>query len=157
MKKQLLSILAASAFLSSMAQIATFSNQTALLPTTTYSSGNSIAVCDMNGDFKDDIVRTDNTDMSICYQGIPNGAFTETVFPYSDPQGNTGLDSPWGMCVGDFNNDGFNDVLWGEGSSVRMMKWNGVDYTGECVSTSTGAGYIFVQGSNFFDINNDGW
>jgi hypothetical protein len=159
MKKLLPTLLVATGFIFTQlpAQISIFSNQTALLPTTTYSSGNSIGVVDMNGDFKDDIVRTDNTSMSVCYQTTPNGNFTETNYNYSDPQGNTSLSSPWGMCVGDVNNDGVNDVLWGENGTTRMMYWNGSGYTCENVTTTTSSGYIFVQGANYFDINNDGY
>lgn len=129
------------------AQAFTFSNQTSLLPTSTFSSGNSIGVCDMNNDKKDDIVRTNNSNMNICtWQS--NGSFDTATHTFS-------LSSPWGMCVGDVNNDGFNDVQWGEGASSRLMVWNGSGYTGSNVTTATGAGSIFVQGCNFFDINND--
>ena len=139
-------VLAAPAML--VAQSIPFTNQTALLPTATYSSGNSIAVCDMDGDHHDDIVRSDNTTMSICtWQG--SGSFIENTYTYN-------LSSPWGMCVGDINNDGRNDVHWGDNGSARLMVWNGTGFTGSNVSTNTGAGYIFVQGCNFHDINNDG-
>lgn len=136
--------------LSVAAQSIPFINQTSLLSTTAYSSGNAIAVCDMNNDGKDDIVRSDNTTMSIEYQTTPNAAFTTGSYAYN-------LSSPWGMCVGDVNNDGFNDALWGDNGATRMMVWNGSGYTGTNVSTATGAGFIFVQGCNYFDINNDAY
>lgn len=125
-----------------------FTNQTSLLTTTSYSSGNSIAVCDMNNDKKDDIVRSDNTTMAIQFQGNANGAFTGGTYTYN-------LSNPWGMCVADINNDGFNDALWGDNGAVRMMTWNGSGYTGDNISTLTGSGFIFVQGATFFDVNND--
>lgn len=134
--------------LSANAQSIPFVNQTSLLTTTSYSSGNAIGVVDMNNDKKDDIVRSDNTTMEIQYQGNANGAFTSGQYPYN-------LSAPWGMCVADVNNDGFNDALWGDAGSTRMMVWNGSGYTGTNVSNNTSAGYIFVQGCNFFDINND--
>ncbi len=128
-------------------QIAFVDQTAALLPNATFSSGNSIAVCDMNGDKKDDIVRTDNADMSILtWQAAGN--FISNTYTYA-------LSSPWGMCVGDINNDGMNDVHWGEGASARLMVWNGSGYTGSNVTTLTGAGSIFVQGCNFHDVNND--
>ncbi len=102
----------------------------------------------MNGDFKDDIVRTDNTDMSVCTWQLA-GNFVQQTYTYN-------LSSPWGMCVGDVNNDGYNDVHWGDNGASRLMVWNGTGYTGSNVTTLTSAGYIFVQGCNFHDVNNDG-
>lgn len=131
-----------------IAQSIPFTNQTNLLPSTTYSSGNAIGVCDMDGDHHDDIVRSDNTTMSICtWQG--SGNFVENTYTYN-------LSSPWGMCVGDINNDGRNDVHWGDNGNSRLMVWNGTTFVGSDVTTATSAGYIFVQGCNFHDINNDG-
>ncbi len=134
--------------MSASAQSIPFVNQTSLLTNTSYSSGNAIGVVDMNNDKKDDIVRSDNTTMEIQYQGNANGAFTSGQYTYN-------LSSPWGMCVADVNNDGFNDALWGDNGATRMMVWNGSGYTGTNVTNNTSAGYIFVQGCNFFDINND--
>lgn len=134
--------------LSANAQSIPFVNQTSLLTTTSYSSGNAIGVVDMNNDKKDDIVRSDNTTMDIQYQGNANGAFTSGQYTYN-------LSGPWGMCVADVNNDGFNDALWGDNGATRMLVWNGSGYTGSNVTNNTSAGYIFVQGCNFFDINND--
>jgi hypothetical protein len=126
-----------------------FVDATSLIQSPNFFSGNSIGVCDMNGDKKDDIVRTDNDDMTICYWQS-GGNFIDSTYTYA-------LSDPWGMCVGDVNNDGFNDVQWGEGASSRLMVYNGSGgYTGSNVSTLTGAGSIFVQGCNFQDINNDG-
>ncbi|TND08735.1 MAG: ASPIC/UnbV domain-containing protein [Bacteroidetes bacterium] len=131
------------------AQQIPFTNQTSLLPSTTYRSGNAIGVVDMNNDKKDDIVRSNNTTMSICTQNAPNANFTEATHTYN-------LSSPWGMCVADVNNDSYNDALWGDNGATRMMYWNGSGYTGQNVSTVTSSGSIFVQGCNYFDINNDG-
>jgi hypothetical protein len=134
------------------AQIA-FIDQTSLLPTsTTFHSGNSLGVCDMNNDGKDDIVRANgNSQMFIDYQQLPNATFTEANFP------NT-FGSPWGMCVGDFDNNGFNDVFWGPNGQGRVLSADatGSSYTTTDVTTLTGAGSVFTQGCNFADINNDG-
>ncbi|MGL4599512.1 MAG: FG-GAP-like repeat-containing protein [Bacteroidia bacterium] len=128
-----------------------FSNQTPLLPTTTFHSGNAIGVCDMNGDGKDDIVRaSQNTTMYIEYQGTSNGNFTESSF-------NNTFGSPWGMCIGDVDNNGKNDVLWGNGSSTYILVADNMAtaYTGTNVSSATGAGNIFVQGANFAPVTQD--
>jgi hypothetical protein len=135
------------------AQSIPFTNQTSLLPTTTFHSGNAVAVVDMNGDFKDDIVRASgNATMFIEYQQAPNAAFTESSF--SNTFGN-----PWGMCVADIDNNGYNDVFYGTSSNSRILNANasGTAYSTVQVNTLTGAGSIFVQGCNFADINNDGY
>ncbi len=125
-----------------------FTNQTSLLPSASFHSGNAVGVCDMNGDFKDDIVRSDNTTMYIETQTTPNATFTEQSHTYN-------LSSPWGMCVADVNNDGYNDAMFGDNGSARLLTWNGSGYTGSNVTTLAGATSIFVQGCNFFDIDND--
>jgi hypothetical protein len=130
------------------AQQIPFTDQSSLLPSG-LSSGNSIAVCDMNNDGKDDIVRaSQNVTMFIDYQQAPNALFTEQSF-------SNYLDDPWAMCVGDVNNDMYNDVMWG-GGSVYVYLWNGSQYVGGNATTAAGQNYIFVQGTNFADVNNDG-
>lgn len=115
------------------------------------SSGNAIGVCDMDGDRKDDIVRgVGNVTQYIEYQAAPNAAFTESSYA-------NGIGDPWGMCVGDVNNDGFNDVLWGDYGNTIVLKRNGANYTDENITNTTAASFIFVQGCNFSDINNDGF
>ena len=105
----------------------------------------------MNGDKKDDIVRaSQNATQFVETQQAPNDTFTE-----ASSAANIG--DPWGMCVGDVNNDGFNDVLWGDFGATRILTWNGSGYTGTDVTSSTSAGFIFVQGCNFQDIDNDGF
>lgn len=122
-----------------------------LLPTATFHSGNAVGVVDMNGDGLDDIVRAaNNSTMYIDYQTAGGGIFTEASFANN-------IGDPWGMCVGDVNNDGMNDVLWGDNGAARMLVWNGTDFTGTNISSATGAGYLFTQGANMFDIDNDGF
>ncbi len=130
-----------------------FIDQSSLFVTPVFHSGNAVGVCDMNNDGKDDVVRaSNNATMYIEYQGVANGNFTEASFP------SAAIGDPWGMCVGDYDNNGFNDVLWGDYGSTRILTADatGSNYTSDNVSTNTGAGFIFVQGCNFFDINNDG-
>ena len=79
MKKQLLlsSIFVASAFLLN-AQSITFADQSSTTtPTTNFHSGDGVGICDMNGDFKDDIIRAqNNAAMYIETQNAPNAMFT---------------------------------------------------------------------------------
>lgn len=131
----------------------TFSNQSALLPTVLFRSGNGIAVCDMNNDGKDDIVRAQyNAQQYVEFQTMPNDTFTELSSPSAS------IGDPWGMCTGDINNDGFNDVAWADGYGyTRVLHWNGSNYTATNVTTLTGAVVDFPQGNNLHDINNDGF
>jgi hypothetical protein len=131
------------------AQQIPFVNKTLLLPTAVH-GGNSIAVCDMNNDGKDDIVRAANGNAAqmIDYQAAANDTFTESLFAGT-------IGDPWALCVGDYDNNGFNDVMWGDYGSIRMMQADatGSSYTSTEISDTN---FIFVQGCNFFDINNDG-
>ncbi|MEO5641679.1 MAG: FG-GAP-like repeat-containing protein [Bacteroidia bacterium] len=133
------------------AQQIPFVNKTMLLPSAVFHSGNAIGVCDMNNDGKDDIIRaSQNTTQFIDYQQAPNDTFTEANFAGQ-------IGDPWGMCVGDVDNNGFNDVLWGDYGSVIIMEANttGTDYVSTNISVLAPS-FIYVQGCNFSDINNDG-
>jgi hypothetical protein len=136
--------------------ITPFSDQTALLPTQNFRSGNAVGVVDMNGDFKDDIVRDSaNRIMYVEFQQAPNANFTEVR---TSAQIGGGTSWPWGLCVGDYNNDGFNDVFQGTGNTAFMLTSNSATtYTSVNMSSTFGGGSVFTQGCNFFDIDNDGF
>ncbi|HYG50726.1 MAG TPA: VCBS repeat-containing protein, partial [Flavobacteriales bacterium] len=129
-----------------------FIDVTDTLPTPVLHSGNAVGVVDLNNDGLDDIIRTDfNTTMVVELQGS-TGTWTEHSFP------GVTIGDPWGMCAGDYNNDGLTDLLWGDVSTTYILTnaSGASSFTSLDVSTSTGAGSIFVQGANFFDINNNG-
>ncbi|HLP95999.1 MAG TPA: FG-GAP-like repeat-containing protein [Saprospiraceae bacterium] len=127
-----------------------FTNQTNLLTPIEHFSGVAIAVCDMNGDGLDDIVRlSQGTDLNIQYQTLPNQPFTASI-TYPLPG-----DDTWGMCTADFNNDGLGDVLSGgrqNGIKFTKSKPDGT-FSAQIVTSPV----TFVQCVNFADINNDGW
>jgi len=111
--------------------------------------GYNNCIVDMNGDYKDDIVSAiSTTQLAITYQQA-GGTFTTTT--YTVP--NTSVLPSWSIAAGDYDGNGYNDLIYGSGSGVVFLKAN-----------STGTGYTsdrktqnyLVQRTNFVDINNDG-
>ena len=135
------------------------SESTILVPTTpvtytsqtvsTINSGYNICVVDMNGDYKDDIVGISAANMKIHYQTYTPGTYTVTDYPLSG----TVLQPNWSMAAGDYNKDGFNDIVLGNGSGATILTSNS---TGTAYATNTPGQYIFSQRTNFSDLNNDG-
>ena len=105
-------------------------------------------VVDMNGDYLDDIVTVDANNLNIHYQQV-GGGFTATNIATT-----TADDVPsWSISAGDFNKDGFNDLLYGGGTGASFIASNA---TGTAYTVTSNPEYIFSQRSNFVDINNDG-
>ncbi|WP_051604374.1 FG-GAP-like repeat-containing protein [Flavobacterium sasangense] len=115
----------------------------------TINSGYNICVVDMNGDYKDDIVGISAANMRIHYQTSTPGTYTVTDYPLSG----TVLQPNWSMAAGDYNRDGFNDLVLGNGSGATILTSNS---TGTAYTTYTPGQYIFSQRTNFSDLNNDG-
>lgn len=106
-------------------------------------------IVDMNGDYKDDIVSAvSTTSMAISYQQT-GGTFTTTTFTLS----NTTITPSWSIAAGDYDNNGYNDLVWGSGSGVTFLKANS---NGTAYSTDRKAQNYLVQRTNFVDINDDG-
>ena len=114
----------------------------------TINSTYNLCVVDMNGDRKDDIAGVSANNLRIHYQGA-GGTFTNTDFPIT---GTSNMPS-WSLAAGDYNKDGYNDIILGGGSAVTFWKSNstGTAYTNESFSQ-----YVFCQRTNFVDLNNDG-
>ncbi|MCB9315015.1 MAG: VCBS repeat-containing protein [Lewinellaceae bacterium] len=128
-----------------------FTKQTHLLSPEKHYSGVAIAVLDMNGDGRDDIVRMNQGyQISVEYQNGPGEAFRhQSVL-------NLQTDSQWGICVADVDNNGIPDILTGGYyDGIKIIRGN-TDGTAFSV-TSIDEPETFVQGVNFADINNDGW
>lgn len=115
----------------------------------TINSQYNICVVDMNGDYKDDIVGISANNMRVHLQTSTPGTFTVTDFPLA---GNVLLPN-WSMAAGDYNKDGFNDIVLGNGSGATILTSNS---TGTAYTVNTPGQYIFSQRTNFSDLNNDG-
>ncbi|GEP52037.1 hypothetical protein FNO01nite_27090 [Flavobacterium noncentrifugens] len=105
-------------------------------------------VVDMNNDYLDDIVGTTGNNIRIHYQNA-DGTFTQTNIPTATAE-NTAF---WSIAAGDYNKDGYNDLLYGGGNGLTLMESNA---TGTAFTKHTPGQYIFCQRTNFIDINNDG-
>jgi hypothetical protein len=131
-----------------LAPIVTPINYTSQVISTINSTYN-ICVVDMNGDGIDDIVGVSSQNLKIHYQQ-PGGTFSISSFSVSG----TGTTLPsWSIAAGDYNRDGYNDLLFGAGGGPSFWESNstGTAY----ISKTTGTSYL-CQRTNFIDVNNDG-
>lgn len=106
-------------------------------------------VVDMNGDYLDDIVSVISaTQINIAYQQA-NGTFNNVN--YTIPT--TSITPSWSIAAGDYDNNGFNDLIYGSSSGVAFVKANatGTGYTSDRKTQS-----YLTQRTNFIDINKDG-
>ena len=128
-----------------------FANANDRLAVPNVRSGVAIAVADMNGDGLDDIVRlSQGRILMIEFQQAGGGQFLNYTF------GQIANQSQWSICVGDLDNDGFNEILTGgryDGVKLIRTQDGGASYA---VSTLPGPN-MFVQATNLVDINNDGF
>lgn len=118
------------------------------LPQTISTSSTICCVADMDGDYLDDILTVETNQMTVQRQ-LPTGGFTPIVYPLPALTTTPG----WSIAAGDFNKDGFNDVVFGNSNRLTVIKSNagGTSYTEVPYPQS-----IFTQRTNFVDINNDG-
>lgn len=109
-------------------------------------TGDGRAIVDMNNDFLDDIVSITSTNINIFYQ-------TNTGFNEVNYQTENASFPSWSLAAADYDANGYNDLLYGNGSYVTFMRAND---TGTAYAKVNGAPGVFSQRSNFVDINNDG-
>ncbi len=118
-------------------------------PVAGIAGGYNNCIADMNGDYRDDIVSAiSTTQLAISYQQV-GGGFTTSTYAVS----NTSVLPSWSIAAGDYDNNGYNDLIYGSGSGVVFLKANsdGTAYTTDRKTQS-----YLVQRTNFVDINNDG-
>ncbi|WP_412987308.1 FG-GAP-like repeat-containing protein [Pontimicrobium sp. IMCC45349] len=111
-------------------------------------SGSDRGVVDMNNDGLDDLVSVTTTNININYQ-LAGGGFNSVNIGTTSADN----DASWSMAAGDFDKNGYNDLLYGGGSGVTFMQANS---DGTAFTEISGSEYVFSQRSNFIDINNDG-
>lgn len=122
----------------------TFTTQSVSNP----SGSSSRGFVDLNGDFLDDIVTIQPTKINISYQ-LPSGGFNFQAITTTSAD----FLPSWSLAAGDWDANGFNDLLYGGGSGVTFMKANS---DGTAYTEISGPQYVFSQRSHFVDINNDG-
>ncbi|MEM7038171.1 MAG: CRTAC1 family protein, partial [Bacteroidota bacterium] len=127
------------------AQVTFTQNTTALTPISGFAY-NDCAV-DMNGDFIDDVVRVTGSGITIDYSN-GDGTFSQTSFPMN-------IQSPpsWSIAAGDIDDNGYNDLCFGGGSSTSFVKANS---NGTMYTEDLQPDYIFSQRTTFADIDQDG-
>ncbi len=132
-----------------IAQIS-FTDQTEnLLLAGDFYSGVAMGIADMNGDGLDDIIRLDEAEtIRIEYQQ-EDGMFTTQIFQSSGG-------SSWSLAIADVDGNGKNDILVG-GAYNRLKIWMADDLGDQFGLRIISNPSIFLQGSNFVDINNDGF
>lgn len=127
----------------------TFTNATDSLEFSALRSGAPMAIADMNGDGLDDIVRLDSRRfLYIEYQQADTTTFEGAYF------GDLG-EVFWSICIADVDGNGYNDILTGGAyTGLHLLKANadGTAYSTTVIDQPP----IFLQGSNFVDINTDG-
>ncbi|WP_228852880.1 FG-GAP-like repeat-containing protein [Aegicerativicinus sediminis] len=109
---------------------------------------------DINGDHLDDWVSIDPTRININLQNA-NGTYTKVTKTTTLAD----YEPAWSMAAGDFNADGYADLIYGGSDGATFMKSNQTGNSGfssvEYIEIS-GPEDVFCQRTNFVDIDNDG-
>ncbi len=115
-----------------------------------YGISGVMGVVDINGDYLDDVITPGNQGVTALLQTTTAPGFTSKFIP-SPPI--TYMPS-WSMAAGDFDKNGYNDLLYGSGSGASLIL---ADDTGSSFDIQhITPQYVFSQRTNFVDIDNDG-
>lgn len=118
-----------------------------------------LGVVDMNGDFLDDTVSinvnstidgvtTPDHFININYQ-LEEGGFNNVTIYTTEAD----FSPTWSLTVGDWDANGYNDLMYGSSNGVTFMQAND---DGTAFTEISGPESVFSQRGNFVDINNDG-
>lgn len=116
-------------------------------------AGTDLATVDMNGDNLDDLVGVTSSTITIHYQQ-PDGTFSVSSYSID-----ADYSPSWSLAAGDYNADGFNDLVWGSSTGAQVLRYDpsatgtGSDYVYKVAAISNS---VFTQRTNFVDIDNDG-
>lgn len=129
--------------------IESYSPPTVSFTTSTISApGTDRGAVDMNGDFLDDIVSVSTSTIYVNEQQS-GGGFVLKNYPLA---GGT-YSASWSMAAGDFDRNGYNDLVYGNSSGAHVVKANS---TGTSYSIAATSHSVFTQRTNFADFDNDG-
>lgn len=106
---------------------------------------------DMDGDHLDDVVAVGANQLKVWKQ-LASGGFTLATYTVTG-LGSGNATPDWSIAAGDYDGNGFTDLVLGNGSRVSLLKAN---TTGTGYVLSTYPQNIFTQRTNFVDIDNDG-
>ncbi|MGR7812717.1 FG-GAP-like repeat-containing protein [Lacinutrix undariae] len=109
---------------------------------------------DINGDYLDDLVNIEQSAIKLKLQNT-SGTFDAVTKVTTAAN----FLPSWSLSVGDYNADGYADLVYGATSGVTFMtsSYSGTGgYTDVSYVETSGTESVFSQRSNFVDINNDG-
>lgn len=110
------------------------------------------AIVDMNKDGLDDVVILDDGNKLYIEYQQPDGSFIS-----SGQIANMGFSADWGFAIADVDNNGHRDVCSGGAyNNVKLVTADDAAGSGFTKTNLPGPG-IFVQCTNFADIDNDGF
>ena len=117
-------------------------------------SGTPMAVADMNGDGRDDIIRLHGgKTLQIRFQQPGGATFTSYEYGISSPTS----EEPWGMAIGDVNEDGINDIAAaGFYDGAHIFTGNAAASAWSRTTIPGSNNNFFAQAIGFMDLDNNG-
>lgn len=101
-----------------------------------------------------------NKDYVILYKNLGGGKFeevTEASFPSMNCWNTSTRFIPFALAVGDYDHDGFTDILVSDSSTAGIRLFRNLGGTGEFEEVDLSE-FNTIDGNLFFaDLNNDGW